>query len=378
MIDKKSRKIIIISGSGNTIVWFRLEMIKAFKACDYEVYALAPDISEKSKSILEAEDINFIQIRLNRKSLNPFDLLSSIFNLIGLYRKIRPDLVFSYTHKAILASSFASIFFGSNLKHVSMISGIGHIFYATKISERIKKFFALLSIRLSLAFNELVFFQNKDDIDLFIKLRLIQLFKARLVNGSGVDLNDFKKQSLPSQPVFMTMARLLKSKGLIEYAQAAKIVKNKYPKTRFLLYGYPDDHQDSIAESEIQSNWYKDYGVEYMGFASDPKSAIGSCSIFVLLSYNEGTPRAVLESMSMGRPIITTNTRGCKETVIDDFNGFLVPIRDSQMAAKKMELLLDQNLRLKMGENSRKYCEEKFDVNNVNKIIMSEVKNLFN
>ena len=376
MSKTKSKNILIISGSGNTIAWFRVEMIKEFIDLGYKAYALAPDISPKSKSLLDSEGINFIRIKLNRKSLNPFDLLLSALELIKLYKKINPDIVFSYTHKAILASSFASIFFSPNLKHIAMISGIGHIFYGAKNLEKVKKYFALLALKIALNINKLVFFQNQDDLDLFIKLKLVKLYKTKLVNGSGVNLNVFSKQDLPAKPVFMTMARLLKSKGLIEYAQAAKIVKDKYPSARFLLYGYPDSHKDSIPEIDIKKKWYSDFGVEYMGFAADPYLAISSSSVFVLLSYNEGTPRVVLEAMSMGRPIITTDTRGCRETVRDGFNGYLVPLKDSQIAAQKMELLLEQDLRVKMGENSRKYCEEKFDVNKVNKIILTEVLRL--
>jgi len=372
----ESKKIIIISGSGNTIAWFRLEMIKEFIARGYKAYAMAPDISPESKSLLESEGINFISIKLNRKSLNPFDLLASVVELVRFYKKINPDIVFSFTHKAILASSYASIFFSSKLKHIAMISGIGHIFFGTKKIEKVKKYFALIALNIALSINKLVFFQNQDDLDLFVKLKLVKLDRAKLVNGSGVNLTIFTKQELPIEPVFLTMARLLKSKGLIEYAHAAQIVKNKFPNTRFLLYGYPDSHKDSISESMIENNWYRDFGVEYMGFADDPKLAIGLCSVFVLLSYNEGTPRSVLEAMSMGRPIITTDTRGCRETVRDGVNGYLVPIKNSQIAAKKMELLLDQNLRLKMGENSRNYCKEKFDVNSVNNIILSEVLRL--
>jgi glycosyltransferase involved in cell wall biosynthesis len=171
------------------------------------------------------------------------------------------------------------------------------------------------------------------------------------------------------------MSRLLKSKGLIEFAHAAKTVKSLHPDVRFLLYGYPDDHEDSIAESEIKDSWLEKYGVEYMGFSKNPAAAIASSSIFVLLSYNEGTPRSVLEAMSMGRPIITTEARGCRETV-NGKNGFLVPVGDHQQVSKRMIELLNSELRKKMGEESRKYCAKRFDVRLVNKSILAEVLNL--
>jgi len=324
--------------------------------------------------LLDSEGINFIRIKLNRKSLNPFDLLLSVLELIKLYKKINPDIVFSFTHKAILASSYASIFCSFNLKHIAMISGIGHIFYGAKNLEKVKKYFALLALKIALNINKLVFFQNQDDLDLFIKLKLVKLHKTKLVNGSGVNLNVFSKKDLPAKPVFMTMARLLESKGLREFAMAAKTVKSRFPKARFLLYGYPDPHDDAISEEEISQTWFDTYGVEYRGFAEEPAEAIASCSIFVLLSYREGTPRTVLESMSMGRPIITTDVPGCRETTIKSFNGFLVESHNADSAAKAMEMLCDTRLRNTMGVNSRALVEQKFDVHKVNRIILTAMK----
>jgi glycosyltransferase involved in cell wall biosynthesis len=132
------------------------------------------------------------------------------------------------------------------------------------------------------------------------------------------------------------------------------------------LYGYPDDHPDSIDENEIINNWHREYGVEYCGYADDPKAAIISCSVFVLLSYKEGTPRVNLEAMAMGRPIITTDAPGCRETVLDAVNGFLVPKYDYIETSTVMKKLIDGNLRSKMGKESRAFCESKFNVIDVN------------
>ncbi|MDA1255766.1 MAG: glycosyltransferase, partial [Proteobacteria bacterium] len=160
---------------------------------------------------------------------------------------------------------------------------------------------------------------------------------------------------------------------LEEFARAAKRVKNLHPKARFILYGYPDEHPDSIDEHEIISNWLNDFGVEYFGYSDNPIDAIKECSVFVLLSYKEGTPRVVLEAMAMGRPIITTDAPGCRETVKNGVNGFLVPKFDDAEAANAMTKLLSAELRKEMGEESRKFCESKFDVLDVNKILLTEM-----
>ena len=129
-------------------------------------------------------------------------------------------------------------------------------------------------------------------------MKLVSFKKAVLVNGSGVDMDKFNDKSLPEDPIFLCMSRLIKSKGLIEYARAAKITKEKYPQSRFLLAGFPDQHHDSISENEIINDWQSKYGIEYIGYAKYPEETLKKCSIYVLLSYNEGTPRSVLEAMS--------------------------------------------------------------------------------
>jgi glycosyltransferase involved in cell wall biosynthesis len=370
------KKLVIISGSGNTIAWFRLEMLQDFISRSYEVYALAPDISDDSKKLLDDANIQFIKIDLVRKSLNIMDLVKSIYTISLILKEIKPNIIFSYTHKAIIAGSFASFIASKKIISISMISGIGHIFNNKNLKDKVKRFFGLFALKLALKINKIVFFQNIDDKNLFLELALVKSDQARLVNGSGVNLEKFLPSPLPDQPIFLTMARLLKSKGLIEFANAAKLVKESRPDARFLLYGYPDDHEDSISESDIKTNWHDRYGIEYMGFAHDPALAIKACSVFVLLSYNEGTPRSVLEAMSMGRAIITTDARGCRETVINGENGFLVPVGDYKETANRMMQLMESTLRQSMGLKSRDYCEYKFDVKIVNKEIIDVVTNL--
>ena len=359
------KKIIIMSGSGNTVAWFRLELIKEFLDRSYEVYVLAPDINSDLKPRLEDLGAHFIFINLSRKSLNPIGLLHSIYSIFSIIRKIRPNLIFVYTFKAILVASFASFFF-RNIKIFSFITGRGHIFESNTNLKKVIKFISVRALRLAANFNETLIFQNPDDQMLFEYEKIISNNRSAMVSGSGVNLDLFQPTILPDSPVFLCIARLLKSKGLVEYAESARLVREQIPNARFILYGYADQHEDSINEIEIRDSWLEKYGVEYRGYTNDPAHAISECSIFVLLSYQEGTPRVVLEAMAMGRPIITTDAPGCRETVINGFNGFQVPIKNSVQASQKMLNLIREDLTKEYGLNSRNLCKQKFDVHAVN------------
>ena len=372
MTIEPKKKIILLSGSGDTVAWFRLDFLNEFLLRSYKVYVLAPDIRDDLKPELIDMGIEFLEIKLERKGFSLLNLISSVIELIRLFKDIQPNIIFSYTHKAILSGSLAAKISGfSNI--FSLVTGTGHIFDNKTKKEKVIKFIGSLALRFALRFNKLVFFQNPDDQALFLKNNLVLSQKTKLVNGSGVNLDKFSVSPLPPEPIFLCMARLIKSKGLEEFARAAKRVKKLYPEARFILYGYPDEHPDSIDENEIIANWLNDFGVEYFGYSENPIDAIKECSVFVLLSYKEGTPRVVLEAMAMGRPIITTDAPGCRETVKNGVNGFLVPRFDDIEAANAMTKLLSAESRKEMGKESRKFCESKFNVIDVNNTLLSDM-----
>ena len=373
MTIESKKKIILLSGSGDTVAWFRLDFLNEFLLRSYKVYVLAPDIRDDLKPELINMGIEFIEIKLERKGFNVLNLISSVCELVSLFKEIQPNIIFSYTHKAILSGSLAAKISGFS-NTFSMVTGTGHLFDNQTKKEKVIKFIGSLALRIALRFNKLVFFQNPDDQALFLKNNIVLSQKTKLVNGSGVNLDKFSLSPLPAEPIFLCMARLIKSKGLEEFARAAKRVKKLNPEARFILYGYPDDHPDSIDENEIISNWFNDFGVEYFGYAENPIDAIKECSVFVLLSYKEGTPRVVLEAMAMGRSIITTDAPGCRETVKNGVNGFLIPRFDDLEAANAMTKLLSAELRKEMGKESRKFCESKFNVLDVNNTLLSEME----
>jgi len=208
---------------------------------------------------------------------------------------------------------------------------------------------------------------------LFTQSRLVDGGKCGLVNGSGVDLAHYDLAPLPEAPVFLFIGRLLTDKGIVEYAEAARQVKARYPEARFLVAGWLDSNPTAISQQQLDG-WINDGIIEFLGKLDDVRPAIGQCAVYVLPSYREGTPRTVLEAMSMGRPVITTDAPGCRETVIDGRNGFLVPVKAiDELAEAMIKLAGDSGLREIMGKESRLIAEDKYDVHKVNRSMLRQL-----
>jgi glycosyltransferase involved in cell wall biosynthesis len=219
-----------------------------------------------------------------------------------------------------------------------------------------------------------VFFQNPDDERVFRDLRLLRRdVRSVLVNGSGVDLQTFRPVPFPPMISFLMIARLLSLKGIHVYAKAAQIVRARHPGVPFRLVGWIDDTPDAIREEDLRS-WVDHGTIEFLGKLDDVRPAIAAASVYVLPSYREGTPRTVLEAMAMGRPVVTTDAPGCRETVRHGCNGFLVPVGDSEALATALErFILSPGLITEMGQESRRMAVEKYDVHGVNKIMLNEM-----
>lgn len=299
---------------------------------------------------------------------NGFSIVSQASYFLALRRlmqQISPDLVIGYTIKPNIFGSLAARSLG--IRSASMITGLGFAFsdsgsFILKQAKRISR--ALY--RVATTFNERVIFQNSDDLaDMLSSGCLIDPSKACIVNGSGVDLDYYTPSSLPDRAVFLMVSRLLVAKGIREYADASRTLKREYPEWRFLLVGFLEESPDSISSSEF-AQW-RDDGIEFLGELDDIRPAMREASVYVLPSYREGTPRSVLEALAMGRPVITTNAPGCRETVVDEYNGLLVPVRDTAPLTDAMKRLgSDKGLRTRFGEAGRTFAEERFGVNSVN------------
>jgi glycosyltransferase involved in cell wall biosynthesis len=260
-----------------------------------------------------------------------------------------------------------------------MIEGLGYIFCSSEGMEQLKrqalKVVVCLLYAVALRCANLVFFLNNDDIDEFAKRRLVPITKVFLLGGIGVDLQHWQPSLPPPEAVsFIMIARLLREKGISEYASAARLVKNKFPKTRFVLLGNLDANPGSLSKAEIEA-WAKGGVLEWAGHVPDVRPWLIQASVFVLPSYREGVPRSIQEAMAMARPIITTDAPGCRETVIHGENGFLVPIGNvAELAAAMERFILQPDLIPKMGQASRRIAEERFDARKINKIIMTKMR----
>ncbi|NDV27147.1 glycosyltransferase family 4 protein [Desulfovibrio sp. JC010] len=363
-------KIAIIGGYGPSLINFRGPMLRAMKNAGHEVYGIAPLDSPDVPEKLAAMGIKFIEAPIQRKGMNPLKDLVALFALIKILRQTKPDAVLSYTIKPVIYGSIAAKLAG--VKNIySMITGLGYAFGQTSGKRGLLFKLVKNMYRAGLACNNTVMFQNPDDRDLFKNTSIIPQDKVTVItNGSGVDLGHYASSPVPQgDPVFLCISRLLKEKGVREFAEAAVRLKKKYPQARFRLVGPHDHGPDSISDDLIAT--WQNGGVECVGPVDDVREELKNCSIYVLPSYREGTPRSVLEAMASGRPIVTTDTTGCRETVREGQNGFMVPVKDIAALEQAMEKFILQPESLQyMGDASLEYAAEKFDVNKVNATIM--------
>jgi glycosyltransferase involved in cell wall biosynthesis len=366
-------KFALIAGYPESVINFRRNLINELQCCSMEVHVLIPKLSNIDSDLVreKIEEIGVIvhEIRLSRTGLNPFLDLIALLDIIRTLWKIKPDYVLSYTIKPVIYGLLAAKILGINHRF-ALITGLGSIFNEGK-SRTSKLLLLIVSslYKVSLFFAKAVMFQNPDDRALFEQNKIVCPNKSYVVNGSGVDLCFYRFAKPPPKITFLLLARLLNSKGVGVYFEAAKILKKRYPKIEFCLAGEIDVlNKDSISRCELNS-WIEGDVINYYGQLSDVRPAITDCSVFVLPSfYREGVPRSILEAMSMGKAIITTNTPGCRETVTDGKNGYLItPQSVPELVVSMMKFIDNPALVEKMGVKSREMAEIKYDVHKVNK-----------
>ncbi len=317
--------------------------------------------------------VNYRTYPVQRNGLNPAKDIHTFFALFNALGELQPDVVLAYTIKPVIWGGIALIR-KPNIRFFALITGLGFSFQESR--SFIRRSLTLLVTwlyRMSLSRASRVIFQNSDNRDFFIEREIINKDKCSLVNGSGVDLDRFSVKSLPrwnNKTVFLTIGRLLGEKGFREYADAARLVKERYPETIFRIVGPEDPSPDGIPLSEIK-DWEARGWIEYLGETKDVRPFISDCHIFVLPSYHEGMPRTVLEAMAMGRPILTTDVPGCRDTVVLGQNGYLIPKCNSIALAERMQWFIEHQQEWeKMGANSRKLAEMRYDVHKVNHEIL--------
>jgi len=363
------RTVLLNASFAPSLLNFRGRLIEAMAAAGHDVHVTAPGIDPALAARLKGLGATPHDVRLSKAGLSPVADVSYYRQLKRVIRGVGADLVVSYTIKPNIWGSLAARAAGA--ASISMVTGLGYAFIeGGGVKRRLVRTASRLLYRLATAANHVVIFQNPDDEADFIAAGcLADPSKARRINGSGVDMDWYAPAPLPAQAVFLMISRLLVNKGVGEYGAAASAILAKRRDARFLLAGYPDEGPDGIDPADLEA-WQKS-GLEYLGRLDDVRPAIAEASVYVLPSYREGTPRSVLEAMAMGRPVVTTDVPGCRETVVDGDNGFLVDPRDPVALAKAMERLIDEPaLRTRMGSNGLALCRAKYDVEQVNAVLM--------
>ncbi len=363
------KRIILCSNTSWYLYNFRRGLIKALKNSTYEVVLISPldNYSEKLK------DLGCVHygIQLDNKGTNPFTDLILMHQLYKLFTKIKPDILLIFTIKPNIYGGIVAKFL--NIPTINAISGLGTVFLNDKISSKIAK----LLYKISLSKNKVIF-ENKDDSQEFIKQKIIKKNQVILVPGCGIDTNSFKSksttQNLSNKITFLLIARLIKDKGIVEYIDAIRVVKEKYPNAKFKILGsYYFDNPSSISKDEVDS-WIAEGLIEYLGYTDAVLEEIERVDCVVLPSYREGLSRVLLEAGSMSKPIITTNVAGCKEVVEDNYNGFLIPPKDSKSLAIAIEKMIELSPKKRdtMGTLGRLKIINEFD----EKIVIKKYLNI--
>lgn len=360
----------MVAGLASSLHNFRGPLLEALCERGLEVHAAAPGLRDDvaTRAWLEARGIRCHDVPLARVGLSPLGDLRALLALYRLMRRVRPEIFLGYTIKPVIWGVLAARLAGVP-RRVALITGLGYAFTGQARGKRrlvqriVRRLYAIALRRASS-----VIFQNPDDRDDFARLGLLPAsLPVSVVDGSGVDTGTFAPAPLrDGPPRFLLIARLIGDKGVREYAAAAAVLRRRWPLAEFHLVGGLDPNPDGIAEAEVRG-WHDAGDIIWHGPLSDVRPAIAAAHVYVLPSYREGTPRTVLEAMSMGRAIITTDAPGCRETVVEGENGLLVPVGDASALADGMERVLSApELIGAWGAASRRIVERRYDVRIVN------------
>jgi glycosyltransferase involved in cell wall biosynthesis len=366
--------IAIVTSHAPSLVNFRGNLIRALLSNGVAVVALAPNHDDRTRAKLREWGATPLDCSMSRAGMNPLRDALNTMKLSQQLRHLRPDITLGYFIKPVIFGTLAAWWAGVPTRF-AMIEGLGFVFTPgigePTLKRRLLKQLVLGLYRIALARAHRVIFLNPDDIADLVAARSMPACKAFLLGGIGVELTDWPVVPVKIQPIsFLLVARLLREKGIAEYVEAARIVKRQHPLARFVLLGGLDDNPGSIANEEVQG-WVDEGLLEWPGHVS-VKPWLEQASVYVLPSYREGVPVSTQEAMAMGRPVITTDVPGCRETVVDGLNGFLIPARNAHALAEKMLVFVNQpELIASMGQASRQLAEERFDVHKVNQRLVS-------
>ncbi|MHA3893188.1 glycosyltransferase family 4 protein [Acinetobacter sp. GXMZU3951] len=365
--------IVFIGTIASSIYDFRADLIRSLLKQGHRIYAFT--------SQYNAEDINKIEqlgaipvtYTLNRGGLNPLADIVATYQLFKKIKNINPDVVFSYFSKPVIFGTLAA-----KLAKVpcviGMLEGLGYTFTEQPegLNRKTKfiRFIQVFLYKIALPMLDQLIFLNPDDPKDLLETYAIKVKKVVILGGIGLNLQDYPYQPVDdiSLPIkFLFIGRLLKEKGIHEFVQAAKLVKKQYPKTQFTILGQIDTFNIGALQQAELDDLIASCVVEYRGQVNNVKDWITNSHVFVLPSYREGVPRSTQEAMAIGRAIITTDVPGCRETVIQNRNGFIIPRWDSKTLAEYMIYFIENPKQIRfMGDESHKIAIDKFDAEKVN------------
>lgn len=360
-----TNKCFLIGTLPSSLHNFRGQLLQCLKGIGVQVKGLASGASSSDVKAVEQLGAEYIDYPVSRSGLDPSDDFKTFKALRNIFKEQQPDVILAYTIKPIIWGAFAARCI-PNCRFYALVTGLGFAFQQGNWKKNLLMKLVVFLYKTALKRVDKVIFQNPDNRQVFIDLGIVPEHKTAIVNGSGVDVSHFEVKVLPSIPKFLLIARLLGDKGIREYVKAANIIKQKYPDAVFQLVGPEDPSPDAISLTEL-TQLNTNNAVDYLGGTNDVRPYIEDCSIFVLPSYHEGLPRTVLEAMATGRPILTTDVPGCRETVVNGENGWLVEKANVEQLVERMIWFIEnQQEWQRMAGASRAMVEDKFDVHKVN------------
>lgn len=367
-------KIHVIGGVAESLTNFRSELLSEMVSRGHQVLASAGKARPETLERIGSLGVKWIPIDINPTGLNIKKDYKLVMSLMEMFSREKPDCILTYTVKPVIYGSIAAR--KMKIDHYAWITGLGYGFQGKSIKRRMISLGIKQLYKKALRTNKVVFFQNMDDME---QLKSQGVLNRRaetvIVPGSGVNLDHYKPTDQPKGEVtFLMMTRLVKDKGVEEYCEAAKVLKVRYSKVKFILLGgkYPGTNE---IDQKLIRKWKIENAVELIDWNEDVRPFLRACHVYVLPSHREGTPRSVLEAMSTGRAIITTDAPGCKETVYHGYNGLIVPVGNAAALSRAMEyFIIEKNAIKEMGKNSLSIAREKYDVKIVNRILMEQMR----
>ena len=361
------KRILLICNDSDTVINFRKELILFLQKNDYDVSVIVSD-DRRNEDILKLNVLLKV-VPFNNRSKNPFSYLSLKRHFAKEIRKINPDIVFTFQIKpntaGVIASKKAGI---SNV--FSMIEGLGDPFQPKSFKGKILKIIVSHLYRKSLNITKKVFFLNEDDRREFVENKIIPLDKCVLIPGIGIDTSKYMfKEELSKNKRVLVLSRLLKNKGIFDCCEVAKKVKETRPDIEFSFFGKEGDIKVSDLSEYIDSKI-----ITFNGYTKDAMKEIADCRILLSCSYREGFPRIFLESMAIGRVVLSSDVIGSRAVIENGVTGYLVPVHDvSSFASKIIELIDDDSTLKKVARQARTICENKYSSNSVNKLLLEEI-----